>query len=152
MVFLEAALRALEQRAPNNGKVTFLDHGPMYRLAFLREFGPEITTSQLYKRWWASLLVQWVAALDLIILLDAPNDILLDRIRARESWHIVKGSSEKEAFEFLTRYRMSFERIIDEPVAHRRVKLLRFDTAEEPVEQIVERILAVFEHSTDNGS
>ena len=141
MVYLKAGLHVLEQQTSNNDMVIMLDHGPIYRLAFLREFGPEITTSQLYKRWWNNLLTQWIATLDTIILLDASNDILLKRIRDRDRKHTIKEIYEQEAHEFLTRYRSSFEQIIGESITDRPVRLLRFDTNQVSVAQIVDEVL-----------
>lgn len=145
MVYLKAWLHVLGQQASNNDRVAIFDHGPIYRLAVLREFGPEITTSQPYKRWWASLLNQWTATLDIVIWLDAPNAILLERIRARDHWHLIKEKCEREAYEFLTRYRTALEQIIAESVTDRQVTLLRFDSNQESVEQMVNKILAIFD-------
>lgn len=145
MVYLKAWLHVLGQQASNNGMVTILDHGPIYLLALLREFGPEITTSQLFKRWWASLLNQWAATLDIIIWLDAPDVILLERIRARDRWHTIKERCEQEAYEYLTHHRTALEQIIAESVTDGQVRLLRFDTNQESVEQIADKILTTFD-------
>jgi cytidylate kinase len=145
MVYLKAGLHVLGQQVSNNGRVTVLDHGPIYRLAFLREFGPEITNSQSYKLWWESLFKEWVTTLDIVIWLDAPNDILWKRIRARDRWHMIKDKCEHEAFEFLTRYRASFEQTIAESRIYCQIKLLRFDTSQESVERTSEKILAALD-------
>lgn len=141
MDYLKAWLHVLGQQASNNDLVIILDHGPIYRLAVLREFGPEITTSQLFKRWWARLVNQWTATLDVVIWLDAPNVILLERIRARNSYHTIKEKREQDGFEFLTHYRTALKQIIAESVTDRNVTLLRFDTNQESVEQIVDKVL-----------
>ncbi len=145
MVYLKAGLHVLGHQKSNNNRVTILDHGPIYRLAFLRELGPEITTSQLYTRWWTSLLNQWIATLDIVIWLDAPNVFLLERIRVRDRWHTIKEKCEKEANEFLTHYRTFLEQIIAESVTDHQVVLLHFDTNQESVDQIVDKVLATFD-------
>jgi broad-specificity NMP kinase len=151
MAYLKAGLHLLGQQTPKNGSVTILDHGPIYRLAFLREFGPEITTSRPYKRWWANLLRQWTARIDVVISLDAPNVVLLERIRARDSWHTTKEKCDEEAFEILCRYRTACEQTIAESVTERRLTLLRFDTSQQSTEQIVERVLATFDSARHAG-
>ena len=151
MDYLKAGLHVLGQQASNNDVVTILDHGPIYRLAFLRALGPEITTSQLYKRWWANLLNQWTATLDIVIWLDAPNAVLLERIRARDSWHTIKEKCEPEAYEFLNHYRTFLEQIIAESVTDRQITLLRFDTNQESLEQTVDKILATFDSAPNRG-
>jgi len=148
MVYLEAWLHVLQQQASNNDVVTILDHGPIYRLARLRELGPEITTCQIYKRWWARLLNQWTATLDIVIWLDAPNAFLLERIRARDQKHILKDKCKQVAYEYLTHYRTFLEQIISESVSDRQVTLLRFDTTQASIEQIVEKSLATFDSAT----
>lgn len=142
MVYLRAGLHVFRHEASNNNVVTVLDHGPMYRLATLREFGPELTTSPLYARWWTNLFSQWSATLDMIIWLDAPNVILLDRIRGRDHWHVIKEKCEREAYEFLTRYRTAMEQLIVRSVTDHQVALLRFDTSQQSTEQIVDEVLA----------
>ena len=141
MVYLRTGLDVLGNQTTNNGRVTLLDHGPIYRLAFLREFGPEITSSQSYRNWWTDLLDQWVMTIDILIILDAPNEILLKRVRDRDRKHTIKDTSEKEANEFLNRYRMSFEQIIAGSMGNQQVTILRFDTNQEPVAQIVDEVM-----------
>ena len=145
MAYLNAALQVLEEQASNNGMVILLDHGPIYRLAFLRALGPEITTSQRYTKWWGSLLNQWTATIDIVIWVDAPNEILLERIRARDQRLTIKEKCEQEGYGYLTHYRTFLEQIIAESVTDRRVTLLRFDTNQESVEQIVDKVLATFD-------
>lgn len=144
MVYLKAWHHVLERQAANNDVVTVLDHGPIYRLALLREFGPEMTKSQLYERWWDSMLKQWATIMYMVIWLDAPDVVLLERIYTRNSWHIIKGKSEQEAYEFLARYRTSYEQTITRLTANRGPTLLRFDTHQKSVDQIVDKVLAAF--------
>lgn len=144
MAYVKAGLYVLARRLSNNGTVSILDHGPIYRLAFLRALGPEITESRSYKRWWNSLFDQWIAILDMIIWLDAPNAILLERIRARDSWHTIKEKPDREAYEYLSHYRTFLEQSVAEAVADGRVTLLHFDTDQESVEQIAGKILTTF--------
>lgn len=150
MAYLRAGLRLLEREALNNDRVTILDHGPIYRLAFLREFGSEIIRSNAYRRWWADTLERWTARLDIVITLDAPDAILLKRIRARDSWHAVKNKSDEEAIEILRRYRTAFELTIAESVtAH--LTLRRFDTSQLATEEIVDEVLALFASARGAG-
>ncbi len=144
MAYLQAGLHLLGQETQGDDTVTVLDHGPIYRLAFLREFGPEITTSHLYRRWWANLLKQWSARIDIVVSLDAPDVVLLERIRARDSWHAVKDKSDQEAYETLRRYRAAFERTLAESLTARQATLLCFDTSQRSTEEIADEVLAVY--------
>ncbi len=142
MAYLKAVHHVLGQQASSNDVVTILDHGPNYRLAFLRALGPEITKSPPYARWWNSLLIQWTATLDMVIWLDAPNTILLERIRGRDKRHAIKEKCEQEAYEYLTHYRTFLEQTIAESVATHGIWLFEFDTNQESIEQIAEKVLA----------
>lgn len=145
MIYLKAWLHALRNQTSHHDTVTILDHGPIYLLARLREFGPEFTASQHFQEWWTNLLEQWTDTLDIVIWLDAPDTVLLERIRARDRWHAVKDKGEPEAYEFLTGYRRALEQIIAESVTEHQVTLLRFDTYRESVEQIVDKVLTTFD-------
>ena len=56
MAFLDAWLRAARRQRPTAAVTTVLDHGPVYRLARLREFGPAVTGSERFQRWWRASL------------------------------------------------------------------------------------------------
>ena len=80
----------------------------------------------------------------MVIWLDAPDAVLLERIRAREQRHTIKEQSEQEACEVLARYRRSFERTIAECGAGRQPSVLRLDTSQASVEQIANSVLTAF--------
>ena len=48
----------------------------------------------------------------MVIWLDAPDEILLDRIRNRQQEHIVKTQPATIGYEFLDRYRAEYEFIL----------------------------------------
>jgi deoxyadenosine/deoxycytidine kinase len=145
MVYLKAGRHVLRERSLDNGGITILDHGPIYRLSTLCEFGPEITSSQSYTQWWAELFNQWAATLDMIIWLDAPDEVLLERIHDRRRWHMIKDDSEKEAYQFLRRYRRVMERLIAQVVNDYHVALLSFNTAQNSVERIADDVVAAID-------
>lgn len=151
MAYLQAGLQLVNRDPPPSGAVTILDHGPLYRLAFLREFGPEITASRRYRLWWWSLLGRWSEKLDLAVFLDAPNSVLLERIHARDSWHSIEEIPDREAGEILWRYRSAFERTLFEARAWSRVNVLRFDTDRQSTEEIADRLLETFASKPEPG-
>ena len=85
---------------------------------------------------------QWAFTLDVVIWLDAPATVLVERINARDKRHAVRGKSELEAHQFLARYRMSYEQVLAQLRAYRELTLLQFDTDHAPVEQIADEVLA----------
>jgi hypothetical protein len=145
MVYLKAWLYMLAHQTPADDTLTILDHGPLYLLTRLREYGPELRTSPGFQKWWTSLLNRWTDALQLIIWVDAPNAVLWERIRSREHWHLIKDASEHDAHEFLTGYRAALERIVDESVTGRPIKLFRFDTSRHTPDEMAAQILDAFD-------
>jgi cytidylate kinase len=134
---------AMMRRQPaHKGKVLLLDHGPVFRLATLREFGPAKLKSPAFRDWWDRLYRQWAHGLDVIVWLDAPDETLADRINARGQRHSMKGRPRTEAADFLMRYRMSYLYTLERLMHFRQPALLQFDTSAVPVENIVEEILA----------
>jgi len=84
---------------------------------------------------------QWASTLDMVILLYAPNKILVERINARNQRHAVKSKPELEAIKFLIRYRTSYEQMLAKLSAYGAPTLLQFDTSQASIEQIVEQVL-----------
>ena len=145
MVYLRGWRQVLERRAPDKDSVTVLDHGPIYRLALLREFGPEFTNSDVYTRWWSSMLDQWAAVLRLVIWLDAPDTVLLQRVNARSELHRVKRQPEQDAYRFFGRYRSSYQQVIRGMTATHGPRLLRVDTHQTPIDETVDRVLSALD-------
>jgi len=87
------------------------------------------------------VLDQWARTLDMIIWLDAPDSVLMERINNRAQRHHVKAKSEQEAFQFLARYRSSYEQVLVKLTANGRPRLLQFDTNQVSIEQITDRLL-----------
>jgi adenylate kinase family enzyme len=135
---------ALLRRGCNNGnKVLILDQGPIYLLAEMRLFGPEYLRQKATERIWQDLYCQWKTTLQMVVYLDAPDQILLDRIRNRRQEHIVKTQPATIGFEFLDRYRAEYELILSTLTAHKTdLKVLRFDTGQQPLQEIKQRCLS----------
>lgn len=142
MVYLKAWHAFIKRQKSNNERMILLDHGPMFRLALLGEFGPEITSSRMYERWLDGMLNQWAETLQIIIWVDAPNPVLMKRIDARNRQHRVKQQSEESVYLFLDRYRHAYRQIIDKIRMNRNVLVLEFDTDAEQADQIVAKIIA----------
>lgn len=120
---LETWSRALKRPTTANDAVALFDHGPLYRLASLREFGPELTESESFERWWRGSLTWWLNALDIVVWLDAPDAVLLQRIDERGHWFLGGDHPLEEKHEFLARYRRAFSAILqgtgEMPTVHR---------------------------------
>lgn len=138
---LETWYQALDTPTATDESVAVFDHGPLYRLARLREFGPTLTGSEPFDRWWRRSLTRWLEALDLVVMLEAPDAVLLKRIDERGHWFLSEDHPQREKDEFLARYRRAFAEILegtgDTPT------VLRFRSDEMSVGTIAAEVLAV---------
>ncbi len=130
-----AYLNAWHARAGSERGLTVFDQGPVYRLAFLKEFGPGFTRSGAFTAWWETSLERWARSLHLVVWLDAPDEVLLERINGRAQAHLVKGALEREARLFLTRYRAAFGAVIGAMDALGGPEVIRLDTSRLTPEQ-----------------
>src|SRR3990170_4780587 len=67
MVYLKGWPRVLRQESARSGKAILLDHGPVFKLATLNEFGPEKLRTEEYKLWWNDMFKQWASIMDIVI-------------------------------------------------------------------------------------
>lgn len=133
----------LRKASNNDNKVIILDQGPVYLLAEMRLFGPEYLRQKSAERLWQYLYDRWKTALDMVVWLDATNNILFDRIRTRQQEHIVKTQPAKVVWEFLDRYRAEYESILSFlTTKNARVKVLQFDTGHQQIQDIANQFLS----------
>lgn len=145
MMILNGWHHVLRRQSTRSGKIIVLDQGPIFLLAELDEFGPKCLQNPSAERWWAEKYGQWAATLDIVVWLDTSDDCLLERIRTRAKWHLMKDAPAPEVFEFLARYRVAYEKVISNLTANSHgPKVLRFDTDRESLDGIVNRLLFEF--------
>jgi hypothetical protein len=136
-------------RLADAGHCVLMDHGPIFRLAFLREFGSPLARTPRFARWWERALGEWESALDVVIRLDAPDPVLLERVRGREIGHAIKAQSDFDGNLFLRRYRTAFEEVMSRfgPAGP---AVLCFDTSKQGVDEIADAVIEALE--TDGGT
>jgi hypothetical protein len=115
IAFLDAWLSVVERPGAVRGPTVF-DHGPVYRLARIREFGPAVARSDRFERWRMAALRRWLGALDAVVSLDAPDDVLLARVDRRGHWWLSEERPLEDKQEFYARYRRAFEDALHTPV------------------------------------
>ena len=145
MAYLREWPRFLRQQAGFQDTMILLDHGPVFKLATLDAFGPKRLSGPGFRHWWNEIIGQWAKFLDLIIWLEAPDAVLIQRINRRSQKHIVKGKSEPEASKFLARYRGSYEQILGRLSTDGGPTVLQFDTSRMAIEQIVDDVVTACE-------
>ena len=133
------------RRQTRNGSIVLMENSAVFMLIRLRAFGPGNLRSRSFDRWWAGMLKQWGNTLDMVIWIDAPDEILLERVHARGRRHRVMTKSREEASEFFARYRRSYEEVISALVANHGTRLLRLDTHQESLSQLRDKVLAAYD-------
>ena len=131
----------VERGAAGGGLVVF-DHGPIFRLARLRAFGPHLVESAGYRRWERAAIERWARLLDAIVWLEAPDVLLAERIDARAEHHRMKGGEAGETRRFLDRYRAVYAALLAELTAAGAPEPIRVDTSREAPDAIATRLLA----------
>jgi hypothetical protein len=140
IAFVDAWLSTVERDGAVRGP-TLLDHGPVYRLARIREFGPAVARSDRFERWRAQRLRRWLGVLDLIVSLDAPDDALLARVDERGHWWLSEHRPIEDKRDFYARYRRAFEEALRTPVPDP-PSVVRVRSDEATPEEIAERVLS----------
>ena len=142
IVRLNALHHLLGRESSKSYKTLLLDEGTIFALVKLLTFSEESGANTRFDKWTQSLLGRWAGRLDAVIWLDAPDEVLAERIRSRAKAHRVKDKTDQEIYEFLERYRRSYERVLSELSARHGLKLIRFSTEQESLEQIADQVLA----------
>jgi shikimate kinase len=107
-----------------------LDQGPIYLFSELRESGPQHVQTKLSNGTWQTMYDRWATTLDAIVWLDAPDAILVQRIRGREKVHLVKEQSDNAVVGFLHSFRSAYDHTISLLAARNpSLTILRFDTS-----------------------
>ena len=141
LVYLQGWSKVLLKEAGSGNAAILLDHGPVFKLATLNEFGPEKLKADSFETWWDNMFKQWALTLNMVVWLDAPNAVLENRINSRDQRHLVKGKNESEVVQFLARYRASYEETLSKLKTHGGPLLLQFDTSQTSIEKVADEIL-----------
>jgi hypothetical protein len=142
MAYLDCWLPYLQKEAVKKNIIAVLDPGSVYWLSNLCEFGAEITQSPQFKKWWDAMYQRWASALDAIIWLDAPDELLYNRVIHRNEWHEVQQQAQDVAVASFVHYREWYGKITKAIASQRDVKTFSFRTDQVSTEQIANQVLA----------
>jgi hypothetical protein len=130
------------ERGAAEGTLAVFDHGPIFRLARLRAFGPRLVESAAFARWAEAAVARWARLLDALVWLDAPDALLAARIDGRDEEHRMKGGAAGDTQRFLARYRAAYDALLSQLAAAGAPAPIRVDTSREAPAAIAERLLA----------
>ena len=129
-----------------NGDLIVLNHDLVFMLTVIHGFVLKTIKDRNLEEWWNGMLRGTAFVLNKIIWLDAPDKILRERILNRDTRHRVNKISENDAYELFSLYRLSYEYIISRlTVINSQLEVMRFNTHEDSPDQIVGKIITVFD-------
>jgi thymidylate kinase len=137
-----AALGRVLPGAAQGRRLVVLDEGPLFALTWLQVFGAErLLRSAAYERWVGRTLAWWAHALDAVVLVDAPDPVLSQRIRSRVKPHMVKHQSDEQISAFAARFRAEFAAVIPALTRLNGTKQLTVQTDLETPQELAARVL-----------
>jgi len=140
LAYLHGLPQMLEKR-PDDRVVVF-DQGPIFLLT-----RPETLAERLVP-WRTEALETWNALLDVVVLLDAPDEVLIDRINTRGKEHRIKDASADLAVQFLAQSRAVYSAALDPREGQvRRPAILRIDTSRLSAAEAADEIFTAVEHA-----
>ena len=154
LVYVSEWSRYLDSRPEHRSGITVLDQGPLFALARLLWGGKPATAGPTFRAWLEQMVAHWSRELDLVVWLDAPDNVLVARINHRRQGHEAKGREDEDALALLERHRNAYGRVLDEVSRLGRLPVRRLDSATRSPAELVDELVRIFEEMkwlTDRG-
>lgn len=136
MTYLHAVPRIFAERPAAAERILVFDQGPLFLLS-----RPSIDRPAL-RDWREHTIDEWARLLDVVVVLDAPDTILADRINDRDEWHRLQGAPEVDAVDDIVATRRRYEDLVAAFAARPDgPEPIRFDTSGSTPERIADEIL-----------
>lgn len=126
-----------------------LDEGPVLALGWFAVYGDDRIRRPAFAAWRERVVAQWAAALDVVVLLDAPDAVLMRRIRERAKPHGVKAKSDAEIATFIRTYRAALEAAVADLCRLGSLAVIRIDTRDDTPARAAERVRDALDRATD---
>jgi adenylate kinase family enzyme len=136
LIRLRASLALVERCAQRRVPLLVFDQGPTFTLTWLQARMRSSETSNGLEGWLERSVARWADRLDFVLLLDAPDDVLLQRIRSRSKSHVLKDLEDEAIRGEIARFRETFESVIARLGDLGGQQVLRFDTSRRPVGEV----------------
>lgn len=140
IMYLEEWVRWLDRMA--GARIVFIDQGPIYALGRLGHSQPPVPGTEAGGDWWRAMIDEWARALDVVVWLDAPDDVLWQRLNRRGQGHDIKGEAAADGIAYLQRYRESYAAVLASLETRGGPVVLRYDTSERAAGDIAADVLA----------
>ncbi len=152
MCYLDCWLPYLRRCAVERDMVVVLDPGSIFWLTALKTFGPEISRDPKFQDWWEMMRKKWMSAVDIFVWLDAPTEILIQRVQNRQEWHESKSMTHDETVKSFDLYRKGYGELTDLISQRRKNHILKFRTDQVSAEVIFERVRELLEEGQEENN
>lgn len=112
MVMLNGWPRRLLARPNQECNALLVDQGPISFFAMLERMDAPWRRTSTGKKWLKKTFERWSGMISLVIMLDAENSVLLNRIRTRSQVHRLQTATDEEAVQTLELYRRIYPNVI----------------------------------------
>jgi len=138
--------KILRKKADQQGKAILIDQGAISMMTYLSVWGPPSLKFDHLQGWWDSVYVNWARTLDFLVYLDTKDEIIIDRIRTRSQDHHLKKETTDVMCDWIMRYRLLYKKLLNRFESNGfRAKVVRIDTGENSVEDIVNIFISLVE-------
>jgi hypothetical protein len=107
--------------------------------------------SEASEPWWRAIFGEWKGLVSTILVLDAPDELLAQRIRSRPEEHEIKQASDTEVAAWVGRFREALAWVLENLEPGPATTVVRLESGSETPEQIAERALAAIEGHVHAG-
>lgn len=108
---LRRTLRRAKKAGKRGGTTILLDEGPVFAISSL-DLAIAQRGGKVPDKWRRRAIARWARLLDTVILIDAPDTKLADRIRTRAKQHRMAKRSDVAIQRFAKGFRNAFARVI----------------------------------------
>jgi hypothetical protein len=143
MVRVEAAVRMLERHSPRDAIIAF-DQGPLYTLARLSDV-------DTLARWRESRTRRLSALLHLVVVVDAPDAVLWERLTTRTKTHRYKDLPAVAAVAALAEARTALDDLVNGLTHRNAPRVLRLDSRA-PIAALVDAVLVALGSDNEDRS
>jgi deoxyadenosine/deoxycytidine kinase len=127
-------------RFERKSRMLLIDEGPVQHMGVLYRSLLGVRKSALYEYWWRSVLRRWSHASNVLVYLDAPCELLIERIRSRDQRHPLKLRSDAEAQSYLQHHRSCLSSVLQEVEGLKLLTVLRLDSSSMDTAQMASQI------------
>jgi thymidylate kinase len=145
--------KLLQKKIHQSNQVLLLDQGPIFIIAYLKILGSQELFDACMNAWWEKIYNWWKQTIDLVIWLDATDEILYSRINNRLQEHLLKGQSREACLLWLTKYQSVYREIINRiSDSNPNLQIVHIDSGRCSVDNIADQIQIEFYKTTHNNN